>query len=249
MVPFDHSLTAEEVTPDPHEPEHHRAVQGGAARAAVFGVSDGLVSNVSLIVGMAGAHPGVATIRLAGLAGLAAGACSMAIGEYMSMQAQRELLEREIDKERREIQRYPEAERHELAGIYKSRGVEHDLAHELAGAMMSDETLALATHAREELGIDVDSLGSPLLAAGSSFATFALGAAVPLAPWLVMRGGAAVITTLVAAGLLAIIVGAVLGRFTERSVVRTGLRQLTLSAVAVVVAYGVGSVAGMAGVR
>ena len=239
----------EEAAPEQRVPERHRAVQGGAARAAVFGVSDGLVTNVSLIVGMAGAHPAAGVVRLAGLAGLAAGACSMAIGEYVSMRAQRELLEREIDKERREIQQFPEAERRELAGIYQSRGLDHDLAHRLASAMMRDEELAVETHAREELGIDRSSLGSAVSAAVSSFATFALGAAVPLVPWLVTRGAAAVIATVVAAGLLAIVVGGALGIFTGRSPIRSAFRQLALSAVAAAIAFGVGSAARGAGIR
>lgn len=246
------ALVAPASTAAPAEhrvPERHRAVQGGAARAAVFGISDGLVTNVSLIVGMAGAHPAAAVVRLAGVAGLVAGACSMAIGEYVSMRAQRELLEREIDKERQEIRRFPEAERHELAGIYQRRGLERDLAHQLAQAMMRDEDLAVETHAREELGIGQDSLGSAVSAALSSFATFALGAAVPLAPWLVASGVAAVAGTLLAAGLLAVIVGAMLGVFTGRSPLRSACRQLLLSAVAAAVAFGAGSAARGAGIR
>lgn len=243
------SPASEETAGEHRVPERHRAVQGGAARAAVFGISDGLVTNVSLIVGIAGAHPAVATVRLAGLAGLVAGACSMAIGEYVSMRAQRELLEREIEKERKEIQRFPEAERRELADIYQSRGIEHDLAHQLASAVMSDEELAVETHAREELGIDQSSLGSAASAAASSFVTFALGAAVPLAPWLVTSGTAAIVTTLIAAGLLAIVVGGVLGIFTGRSPARSAFRQLALSAIAAAIAFGVGSAAGGAGIR
>ena len=115
-----------------HEYEVHRSMGGGAARAAVFGVSDGLVTNVSLIIGMAGAHPAAAAVRLAGLAGLIAGACSMAVGEYVSMGAQRELLQRELEVERREIQRYPDAEHRELTLIYQRRGLSPDLAHEVA---------------------------------------------------------------------------------------------------------------------
>ena len=237
---FGRSRTPEEMTVEHPVPERHRTVQGGAARAAVFGVSDGLVTNVSLIVGIAGANPAAAAVRQAGLAGLVAGACSMAIGEYLSMRAQRELLEHEIDKERREIQRFPEAERRELADIYQSRGIDHDLACQLASVVMSDEELAVETHAREELGIDQSSLGSALTAAASSFATFALGAAVPLAPWLVTGGMAAAIATVVVAGLLAIVVGGALGIFTGRSPIHSAFRQLVLSAIAASIAFGVG---------
>ncbi len=229
--------------------ERHRAVQGGAARAAVFGISDGLVTNVSLIVGISGATLTVAAVRLAGLAGLVAGACSMAIGEYVSMRAQLELLEHEIDKEREEIQQHPEAERHELVSIYQSRGIGNHLAHQLANAVMSNEELAVETHAREELGIHQGSLGSPVLASASSFVTFALGAAVPLVPWFVTSGTAAIIATLVAAGLLAIVVGAALGIFAGRSPARSALRQLVLSATAAAIAFGVGSAAGGTGIR
>ena len=249
MSPSGRSPVTEETAPEHRVAERHRAVQGGAARAAVFGISDGLVTNVSLIVGMAGAHPAAAVVRLAGLAGLVAGACSMAIGEYVSMRAQRELLEREIDKERREIQRFPEAERRELAGIYESRGIAVDLAHQLATAVMSDEDLAVETHAREELGIDQSSLGSAVSAGASSFATFALGAAVPLVPWLVTSGATAVIATVVAAGVLAIVVCVVLGIFTGRSPLRSASRQLALSAIAAAIAFGVGSAARGAGIR
>ncbi len=249
MSPSGRSPVTEETAPGHRVPERHRAVQGGTARAAVFGVSDGLVTNVSLIVGIAGTHPAAGAVRLAGLAGLAAGACSMAIGEYVSMRAQRELLEREIDKERTEIQRFPEAERRELVDIYQSRGIDHDLAHQLSSAVMSDEELAVETHAHEEIGIDQGSLGSALTAAASSFATFALGAAVPLVPWLVTSGAAAVIATVVAAGLLAIVVGTALGIFTGKSPARSAFRQLALSAIAAAIAFGVGSGARGAGTR
>src|SRR4051812_21629434 len=130
--------------------QHHRDIQGGAARAAIFGFSDGLVSNVSLILGVAGANPAPGIVRLAGLAGLVGGAFSMAAGEYGSMRAQAELLEAELEMERVEIQRRPESERRELAAIYRSRGVQPDVADDLATQMMSDPDLALETHAREE---------------------------------------------------------------------------------------------------
>src|SRR5438067_2550304 len=165
--------------------EHqHRDVQGGGARAAVFGISDGLTTNVSLILGVAGAAAatGSSFVRLAGLAGLVGGAFSMAAGEYVSMRAQTELFERELELERREIHRRPENERRELAAIYRSRGVESATADKLAREMMRDPELALETHAREELGIDPGSLGSPIQAASSSLVAFGVGAVVPLVP-------------------------------------------------------------------
>ena len=138
---------------------------GGGARAAVFGISDGLVSNVSLILGMAGAHASAGSVRLAGIAGLVGGAFSMATGEYVSMRAQSELMERELDVERRAILADPEDERRELAALYRSRGVEPDMADELSDKMMRDPDLALETHAREELGFAPGQTGNPIQAA------------------------------------------------------------------------------------
>src|SRR5688500_309536 len=145
-----------EIAPRPEH--HHRQIESGRARAAVFGVSDGLVSNVSLILGVAGASPGAGIVRLAGLAGLVSGAISMAAGEYVSMKAQTELFERELALERRELQRNPHVETVELTQIYQSRGVDPDQARELAQQMMADPDNALRTHAREELGIDPEKL-------------------------------------------------------------------------------------------
>jgi len=170
------------IEPKGAEVHHHRDVRSGGARAAVFGVSDGLVTNVSLILGVAGAHPGGSIVRLTGVAGLVAGAFSMAAGEYLSMQAQRELLQRELEVERQSLRRAPEAERRELTAIYERRGLDPGLAAELVDEVMRDPDVALETHAREELGIDPGSLGSPWRAAVSSFVTFAVGALLPLLP-------------------------------------------------------------------
>jgi len=148
---------------DDAEPEghRHRDVQSGGARAAVFGMSDGLVTNVSLILGVAAANPGAGIVRLTGFAGLIAGAFSMASGEYVSMQAQRELLQRELDIERRALRREPKRERDELLAIYTKRGIDVGVASELVDQVMQDPELALETHAREELGINPDELGRP----------------------------------------------------------------------------------------
>ncbi len=238
--------------PDPlgrHAPETHRSTAGGASRAAVFGISDGLVTNVSLIVGPAGANPAPSLVRLAGLAGLVAASCSMAVGEYVSMRAQRELLEREIEVERREIRLHPEAERRELSSLYQRRGLAPELAHHVATALMRDEDLAVETHAREELGIDPDGLGSPLPAAVASFASFTVGAALPLASWLVTRVAAAVIATVVLAGVTSLLVGAALGRLAGRGWRRSALRQLGLSAIATLVTFSIGLAVGHAGLR
>ncbi|MGH9068370.1 MAG: VIT1/CCC1 transporter family protein [Acidimicrobiales bacterium] len=237
------------VAPEPPLPEHHhRDVKGGAARAAVFGISDGLVSNVSLILGVAGAAAVAGPVRLAGLAGLVAGACSMAAGEYVSMRAQRELFERELDIERAEIRRHPKGEERELAHLYESRGLEPEMARALASAMMADPDMALDTHAREELGLDPGQLGSPIQAAASSFGAFAVGAAIPLVPWFLAAGGTALIASIVVSGAAALLVGAALSAFTGRSWLRSSLRQLLLSAAAAAITFGIGRLLGTTGV-
>jgi VIT1/CCC1 family predicted Fe2+/Mn2+ transporter len=211
----------------------------------VFGVSDGLVSNVSLILGVAGANPGAGVVRLAGLAGLIAGSVSMAAGEYVSMKAQNELLQRELDVERRELRRNPKSETVELAQIYQSRGVDPDRAHELAQEMMRDPDLALQTHAREELGIDPGQLGSPQGAAASSFLAFALGALIPLLPWFFGSGTAAVVASVVLGLLACAVVGALLARFTGRSVVFSAGRQVLIATIAGTVTFLVGDLVGV----
>ncbi|MGH9149336.1 MAG: VIT1/CCC1 transporter family protein [Acidimicrobiales bacterium] len=226
---------------------HHRNVQGGAARAAVFGVSDGLVSNVALILGVAGASPAPAVVRLAGLAGLIGGAFSMAAGEYVSMRAQTELLERELELERIEIARRPEVERLELAQLYVRRGIDPGVADTLATEMMREPELALEVHAREELGIDPSSLGSPVAASLSSFAAFSVGAAVPLAPWLFGQGAPAVVASIVLAAVAAVLVGVALARATDRPWPRAAGRQLLIAAAAAGVTSAVGALVGAGG--
>ncbi len=224
---------------------HHRDVQGGAARAAVFGVSDGLVSNVSLILGVAGANPAPGIVRLAGLAGLIAGAFSMASGEYVSMKAQTELLQRELELERRELHRHPEAEQRELAALYRKRGVGAETAEQLAKEMMRDPQTALETHAREELGIDPNQLGAPRQAAASSFVAFGIGALVPLLPWFFASGNGAVVASIVLGAVSALVIGAALARFTGRSFLRSALRQLGIATLAAGVTYAVGRAVGV----
>lgn len=234
------------VAPTPEH--HHRDVTGGAARAAVFGVSDGLVSNVGLILGVAGANASANVVRVAGLAGLIAGAISMAAGEYNSMRVQKELLERELDMERREHSINPHVETVELALIYQSRGMDPDSARELAEATMNDPEQALQAHAREELGIDPSDLGSPMKAAVSSFFAFSVGAVVPLVPWLFASGSGAKIASLAVAMLAAAIVGVIVSRFTERNRVQTVLRQLAFTAIPAGITYAIGSAVGVSGV-
>jgi len=219
-------------------------VRGGGARAAVFGISDGLVTNVSLVLGMAGANPGAAIVRLAGVAGLVAGSFSMAAGEYLSMRAQRELMERELEVERRALSDNPRAEAAELRSMYVRRGIEPSVAQDMANEVMQDPDLALETHAREEMGITDQSLGSPWQAAAASFVTFAIGAFIPLLPWLLTSGTLAVVLSVVLSGLAALAVGAVLATFTERSMIASALRQLAVTAVAAAVTFGVGRAIG-----
>ncbi len=230
-----------------HLQEHHRNIQGGGARAAVFGISDGLVTNVSLILGMAGANSTPAVIRLAGIAGLIAGAFSMGAGEYVSMRAQKELFERELELERIEQERHPQQETEELAEIYESRGVEPETARRLAEEMSRTPELMLETHAREELGVDPTELGSPIQATISSFCAFSIGAFLPLIPWLFVSSGSihkATVVSVIIGAIAALSVGSVLARFTGRSVVWSASRQLLIAVVAAGVTYGVGALVG-----
>ncbi|HUR77814.1 MAG TPA: VIT1/CCC1 transporter family protein [Acidimicrobiales bacterium] len=225
---------------------HHRDITGGSARAAVFGVSDGLVSNAALILGVAGGQVDVSIVRLAGLAGLIAGACSMAVGEYLSVSAQVELAQRELRLERHEIVHRPAKERAELVQLYEDRGVRSEVAEEVATTIMADTDQALAVHAREELGVDPEKLGSPIRAAIASFFAFVLGASVPLIPWLAGTTGSdtRVVASMVLAAAGAVAVGAVLARFTGRPPLKVASRQLVLAAASAAIAYGVGSVVG-----
>lgn len=222
-----------------HDHDHsHRDVSGGWLRAGTFGAMDGLVTNVSLIAGFAGSSAANKTVVLAGLAGLVAGAFSMATGEYTSVQSQNEALEAEVDVERLELHRHPHAELRELADAYEARGLERGLAEEVARQLSRDPEQALAVHAREELGVDPDKLPSPWVAAGSSFVAFAIGALVPLLPYLL--GATSVVVSLVLSAVALFVAGAIVARFTSRSVLFSGTRQLVLGAVAAGATYLVG---------
>ena len=227
-----------------YEEHHHRNISGGGARAAVFGISDGLVSNVSLILGMAGAHASAGSVRVAGVAGLIGGAFSMATGEYVSMRAQSELMERELDVERQAILADPEDERRELAALYRSRGIEPDMADELSVKMMRNPDLALETHAREELGFTPGETGRPFQAAASSFVMFAIGAFIPLAPWLITGGTTATLWSVALGAVASLIVGAALSIFTGRSWMWSASRQLLLAGAAAGVTYTIGHLIG-----
>lgn len=223
----------------------HRSVAGGLARAAVFGVSDGLVSNVSLVVGFAGAGVASSVVRLAGIAGAVAGAVSMAAGEWISVSAQNELIERELEVERREIARNPRAETAELAAIYEGHGMSTDVARAAAREVMQSPEDALAVHAREELGVDPHELASPWATGGLSLACFLVGALLPVVPWISGSGTAAKIASVLIGVVAAAIVGALLGRVAERPVARSALRQVAILLIATGVTYAIGQLFGV----
>jgi vacuolar iron transporter family protein len=223
-----------------HDVHHeHSDVTGGWLRPAVFGASDGLVSNFALIAGVAAGSSGSKIVVLAGAAGLAAGAFSMAAGEYISVRSQSEQALAEIETERNEIAKRPLAEQRELAGMYIEKGLDPTLAREVARQLSRDPAVALDVHVREELGLDLGALPSATLAAGSSFVSFALGAFVPLLPYLLGANGLwpALLLTLV--GLF--LCGALVTRLTPRPWWYGGARQVLIGAVAAAVTYGVGS--------
>ena len=229
-------------------PEHHRDIQGGTARAAVFGASDGLLTNVSLILGVAGASPTAGLVRLAGMAGLVAGAISMAAGEYISMTAQRELFRRELAVEREELRRNPDFERRELVAVYMGRGVPRAIAEDFVEALTRDPEVALQVHSHEELGIDPSRTGSPFGAAASSFISFAIGAVIPLVPWFLATGWVAVLASIGLGAVAAVAIGCGIGYFSERSILRAALRQLLITAGCAAVTFGVGRLVGSGGV-
>lgn len=218
----------------------HRAGQTGTLRAAIFGISDGLVSNLALVMGIAGASADNHFIVLAGVAGLLAGSFSMAAGEFISMQSQRELFERQIDLEREEIKIMPEAEEYELAGIYRAKGLSTSEAKLVAHRLMQDPQMALDTKIREELGLDPQQLGSPWGAAAYSCISFAIGAAIPLVPFLLTRGGPAIVFAALLAMIGLFVVGVGVSLLTGRSAIFTGLRQVAIGGIAATVCYAVG---------
>jgi VIT1/CCC1 family predicted Fe2+/Mn2+ transporter len=235
-----------EATPhEAHRDNHtHRDVNGGWLRPAVFGAMDGLVSNLALMTGVAGGEVSRHTLVITGLAGLAAGAFSMAAGEYTSVASQRELVLAELDVERTELRRHPADELEELATLYESRGVDPGLAREVARQLSRDPEQALEIHAREELGVDPDDLPSPAVAAVSSFGSFALGALLPVLPYLLGATTLWPALLLATAGLFGC--GALVARVTARSWWFSGLRQLFLGGAAAALTYGLGVLFGAA---
>jgi VIT1/CCC1 family predicted Fe2+/Mn2+ transporter len=219
---------------------HRGGGRAGSIRAAIFGMNDGLLSNLSLILGVAGAGVEPHTVVITGFAGLLAGAFSMAAGEYTSVASQRDLLSRQIALERREIEEAPEEEAAELALIYKQKGLSTEQASRTAAELLKNADSALDTLVREELGLDPGDLGSPSGAAVSSFAMFSVGALVPIVPFLLASGGAAVIASAALAGVVLASVGALVGFLSGTSVWRSAARMVSLAALAAGVTYAVG---------
>jgi len=222
----------------------HRGDRSGAVRAAVFGISDGLVSNTALVMGFAGSGSSRGATLLAGIAGLLAGSFSMAAGEYVSMSGQREMYEREISLEAQELEENPEEERSELVLLYRAKGLSRAEADRVAERVMADRQVALDTLAREELGLDPDALGSPWSAAFSSLIAFAVGAFVVVLPYLITGGTAALVTAIVLFGVALFAVGAGIGVLNGRSALRSGLRQVVVGALAAGITFGIGRLIG-----
>lgn len=224
----------------------HRAGGGNALRAAVLGANDGLVSNLSLVMGVAGAELAGRSILITGLAGLLAGAASMALGEWLSVQSSRELYQNQIDIEAREIADAPQEEEAELALIYQAKGLKPDQARELANRIMSDQSTSLDTLAREELGLDPEELGgSAWEAAITSFILFSIGAIIPVAPFIFLSGGTAVTTSLAMSGVGLFLVGAGITLLTGKNVFYSGFRQVLFGLAAAALTYFIGRLIGV----
>jgi vacuolar iron transporter family protein len=235
-------MSAAPDLPDSLPDHQHRDVAGGWLRPAVFGAMDGLVTNVSLIAGVGGGGGGRHVIVLTGLAGLAAGAFSMATGEYVSVSSQNELVGAEVRKERIELERNPEGEQRELAESFMRSGVEAALAHQVARQVSAHPESALRVHVREELGVDYQDLPSPVAAGAASLLTFAIGALVPLLPYL--AGFASLPAALILAAVAAFAGGGLVSRITARPFLHGALRQLILAGVAAGLTFVIGLAVG-----
>jgi vacuolar iron transporter family protein len=224
----------------------HRSAGGNALRAAVLGANDGLVSNLSLVMGVAGADFSARTILVTGLAGLLAGACSMAMGEWLSVMSSREFYGQQIATEAGELAEFPEEEQQELTLIYQAKGLSEGQAKLLAERIIGNKATALDTLAREELGIDPDELGgSPWTAAATSFGLFAMGASLPVVPFFALSGGAAVAASLGVGAAAMFAIGAGASLFTGRGVLFSGLRQLAIGVAAAGITFGLGKLIGV----
>lgn len=245
-----HAAPAPEISPDgardrlnSSEP-WHRTDKSGALRAAIFGVSDGLVSNTALVMGFAGSGVANTTVLFAGFAGLLAGAFSMAAGEFVSVSSQTDLFRRELSMERQELKEKPLEEQRELELIYRAKGLDAETARRTAAKIMSDPKTALDTLAREELGLDPQELGNPVRVAVSSFAAFAIGALVPVIPYLFLSGTAALAMAVALAVVALVLVGGTVGKLSGLGVVRSAARQLLVGGGAAAITYVLGRLVG-----
>jgi len=236
-------MTAQVVEQQTAEIHHsHRDVTGGWLRPATFGVMDGLVSNFALVAGVVGGGATGKVVIMTGLAGLVAGACSMASGEFTSVSSQTELMQAEIDVERRELQIHPEEEERELALMYEAKGLRPELAAQVARELTADPEIALDVHVREELGVDPNDLPSPWVAAGSSFAAFAVGALIPLIPFIF--GAASILPALLLSAIGLVVTGGIVGKVTARPFWYGGGRQLLLGGLSAAVTFAIGLAVG-----
>lgn len=243
-APKTRSMAAVRASLNQAEP-WHRTDKSGSLRAAVFGVSDGLVSNTALVMGFAGSGIDSSTVRFAGLAGLLAGAFSMAAGEFVSVSSQRDMFRREIAMEAEELRDKPLEEQRELELLYRAKGLDRNTARTVAERIMSDPKVALDTLAREELGLDPDELGSPVKVAASSFASFALGACVPVIPYFFLSGMNALLIAVALAIVALIAVGATVGRLSGAGAAKSALRQLLVGGGAAAVTFMLGKLVGV----
>ena len=223
----------------------HRALAGGAARAGVFGFSDGLVSNVSLIIGFAAGGVDSSVVRLAGIAAAVAGAASMAAGEWVSISAQNDLVEREMALELRELKLHPEAETSELAAMYRQHGMSREQAAISAAEVMRDPERAVVVHAREEFGLDADNLPNPIQIGFISLVTFLAGAMLPVVPWIFSSGNTARYASVIVALIAAAVAGYAIGQQAERSKISSAIRQVAIMLLAVGVTYVIGRLVGV----
>lgn len=237
-------LMATKTTEHDGHPDH-RALAGGTARAGVFGFSDGLVSNVSLIIGFAAGGVDSSVVRLAGIAAAVAGAASMAAGEWVSISAQNELIKREMALELRELKLHPEAETSELAAMYRQHGMSREQASASAKEVMRDPERAVIVHAREEFGVDADNLPNPIQVGFISMVTFLAGAMLPVLPWIFGGGNGAKYASVAVAVIAAALAGGAIGQQAERSVIKSAARQVGIMMLAVGVTYVIGSLVGV----
>ena len=238
--------TSEDETPAAYDSGHHADVSGGWLRPAVFGAMDGLVTNIALIAGVGGGGVSPHTVVLTGFAGLVAGAVSMGLGEYTSVRTQNDQVAHEVAKERAELERHPEVEAEELAGMWIARGLPEHLAREVAAELSKNVDEALRVHAQEELGVNPAEQPSPWTAAISSFLCFSAGALVPLLPYLF--GATVLWLALLVGGVGLFVAGALTARFTNKRWYVSGLRQLALGLAAAGLTFLIGKLIGVSGV-